>query len=50
MNLIYWLFVIGVVLMTFYVIFRSLSKKSYWIMIVIAILYTALLTISFLTQ
>ncbi|MGI8316437.1 hypothetical protein [Halobacillus mangrovi] len=47
MTILYWMFVLLVVIVTFYVIFRSLSKKSYWIMAIIALFYALLLAFSF---
>ncbi|ARI78917.1 hypothetical protein HM131_19715 [Halobacillus mangrovi] len=47
MTILYWMFVLLVVMVTFYVIFRSLSKKSYWIMAIIALFYTVILAFSF---
>ncbi|WP_158290510.1 hypothetical protein [Halobacillus salinus] len=39
----YWIFILSVVIMTFFVIFRKLTKSSYWIMGIILIIYTLLL-------
>ncbi|MCA0972561.1 hypothetical protein LCM20_18340 [Halobacillus litoralis] len=38
-----WIFVLAVVIITFFVIFRKLTKTSYWIMGAILILYACVL-------
>ncbi|WP_156112654.1 hypothetical protein [Halobacillus sp. BBL2006] len=48
MEVLYWVFILSVVIATFVVIIKSLTKQSYWIMLIIAILYTIILTVSFL--
>ncbi|WP_159462238.1 hypothetical protein [Halobacillus sp. Marseille-P3879] len=47
MDIIYWIFIISVVILTFWIIFRKLTKTSFVIIAVIALLYSLLLAFSF---
>ncbi|GGF33927.1 hypothetical protein GCM10010954_36220 [Halobacillus andaensis] len=48
MNTIYWIFIISVVLSTFWIIFRKLTKTSYVVIVIIGVLYAILLAFSLL--
>lgn len=48
MDMFYSLFIISVVIATFFVLFKKLTRATYWTMAIIAILYSALLLFSFL--
>ncbi|MFG6150487.1 hypothetical protein [Halobacillus sp. B23F22_1] len=48
MHTIYWIFIISVVLSTFWIIFRKLTKTSYVIIVIIGVLYAILLAFSLL--
>jgi hypothetical protein len=48
MDIFYSFFIISVVIATFFVIFKRLTRATYWTMAIIAILYSVLLVFSFL--
>ncbi|WP_164908533.1 hypothetical protein [Halobacillus litoralis] len=48
MDTLYWFFIISVVIATFFVIFKKMTRFTYWTMAVIAILYIGILMLSFL--
>ncbi|WP_204711858.1 hypothetical protein [Halobacillus seohaensis] len=48
METIYWIFIISVVIATFFIIFKKLTKSSYFIIITIGVLYAVILIASFI--
>lgn len=50
MTLLYWIFILSVVAATFYIIFKKLTRQSYLLMAVIAVLYIVMLAFSFLSH
>ncbi|WP_226585291.1 hypothetical protein [Halobacillus litoralis] len=50
MDLLYWYFILSVVTATFFVIFKKVTRGTYWTIAVIAILYIGLLLYSFVLE
>ncbi|CDQ21574.1 hypothetical protein SAMN05192559_11123 [Halobacillus karajensis] len=49
-NIFYSIFILAAVIATFFVIFKKLSKSSYWTIGIIAVLYIIILAFSFSTH
>ncbi|MBN8237025.1 hypothetical protein JF544_17345 [Halobacillus kuroshimensis] len=49
MEAFYWIFILSAVTATFFVIFKKLSRETYWTIAILALLYLIVLSYSLLT-